>query len=209
VATTGLFAFFTVSLLVIMTPGQDTLLTVRNTLNGGRIAGWLTAVGVAGGQLTWTVAASAGLSAVLLAYPAAFVAIRVAGGVYLIVLGLQSLRAAMGQRAEAVAGLQTRPATRPPTYVRQGLLSNLGNPKMLLFFAGLLPQFAPVGSSMALAMLGLTFCVLTLAWLCVYATAVARLGELFLRPRFWRSIEGATGVGLVALGLRVAVDVPL
>jgi threonine/homoserine/homoserine lactone efflux protein len=205
-ATTGLFAFFTVSLLVIVTPGQDTLLTVRNTLHGGRIAGWLTALGVAGGQLTWTLAASAGLSAVLLAYPSAFIAIRIAGAAYLILLGAQSLRAAISQRRITVMRIEPGQAARQPAYIRQGLLSNLGNPKMLLFFTGLLPQFADGGRAIDLVILGLTFCLLTLSWLCLYVAAVAKLGELFAKPRFWRSLEGAAGVGLVALGLRIASD---
>src|SRR5439155_16708532 len=88
---TGPLAFLAVSVLVIVTPGQDTLLTVRNTLGAGRIAGMLTAVGVAGGQLTWTLAASAGFAAVVIAYPAAFTAIRVTGAAYLVLLGGRSL----------------------------------------------------------------------------------------------------------------------
>ncbi len=206
---TGLFAFVTVSLMIIMTPGQDTLLTVRNTLTGGRVAGWLTAVGVAGGQLTWTLAASAGLSAILLAYPSAFAAIRVAGAAYLVLLGAQSVRAAVSQRRLSTERFEPGEAIGRPAYVRQGLLSNLGNPKMLLFFTGLLPQFAGGGRAIDLVILGLTFCLLTLSWLCLYATAVAKLGELFSKPKFWRTLEGATGLGLVALGLRVASDAAL
>ncbi|HWM09910.1 MAG TPA: LysE family transporter, partial [Solirubrobacteraceae bacterium] len=85
---------------------------------------------------------------------------------------------------------------------RQGLLSNLGNPKMAVFFSSLLPQF---GSSFAVLLaLGLLFCALTLAWLCAYALAVARAGDVLRRPRVRRTLDAVTGTALVALGLRLA-----
>ena len=84
-------AFLAVSALVIVTPGQDTALTVRNTLLGGRAAGVLTALGVAAGQATWTVATGIGVGALLVAWQPAFLALRIAGGAYLVVLGVQAL----------------------------------------------------------------------------------------------------------------------
>ena len=92
----------------------------------------------------------------------------------------------------------------PP--LAQGLLSNLGNPKMAVFFTSLLPQFAPHGSFVALFALGVVFCTLTLAWLSGYALAVSRASELLRRSRPWRAIEALTGAVLVALGLRVAAS---
>ena len=92
-----LAAFLGVAALVIVTPGQDTALTIRNTLLGGRRGGVATAAGVVSGQLVWALAASAGLSALLLASAPLFTAIRVAGAVYLVLLGVQSLLAALGR----------------------------------------------------------------------------------------------------------------
>ena len=202
----SLIPFIGVSLLVIVTPGQDTLLTVRNTLIGGRIAGWLTALGVVTGQLAWTLAATFGLSAALVAYPSAFVAIQLAGAGYLVIIGAQSLRAAIQRSRIASPGSELRPAIRRGPSLRQGLFSNLGNPKTLLFFTSLLPQFSDGRSASDLLALGLTFCVLTLLWLCLYAVAVARLGNLFARTTLSRTLEGLAGVSLVALGLRIATD---
>src|SRR5262245_37233333 len=131
-----LAAFVGVSLIVIVTPGQDTALTIRNTLVGGR-GGWLkTALGVASGQLTWALASSAGLAAVLLASRPLFTGIRLAGAAYLLALGAQALIAAVRGREHA----PTR--RRRGAAYRQGILSNLGNPKMVVFFTSLLPQFA-------------------------------------------------------------------
>jgi threonine/homoserine/homoserine lactone efflux protein len=193
---THLVAFLGVSLLVIVTPGQDTALTIRNTLLGGRRAGVRTAAGVAAGQATWTLAASAGVVALLRASAPAFTAVRLVGAAYLVYLGLQTLL--RRGHFEARTGGSARRA------LRQGLLSNLGNPKMAVFFTSLLPQF---GSSFgALVALGLGFCSLTFLWLSGYAWAVARAGDVLRRPRIRRALDRVTGVVLVAFGLRLAVE---
>jgi threonine/homoserine/homoserine lactone efflux protein len=191
-------AFLAVSALVIVTPGQDTALTIRNTLLGGRRGGVGTAAGVAAGQATWTLAASAGVVALLRASEPAFVALRLLGAAYLVYLGLQLLL----RRGEARprAGGSSRRA------FRQGLLSNLGNPKMAVFFTSLLPQFA--ASFPGLVTLGLVFCSFTFVWLSGYAFAVARAGDLLRRPRIRRALDRLTGAVLVAFGLRLAAESP-
>jgi threonine/homoserine/homoserine lactone efflux protein len=193
-----LLAFVAVAIVVIVTPGQDTALTIRNTLAGGRRAGFRTAAGVVCGQAVWALAASAGVAALLVASEPAFVALKLAGAAYLVLLGSQALVAAVRGRGEAHAGAFAATGRE----LRQGLLSNLGNPKMAVFFSSLLPQFGD--SFAALLLLGLLFCALTLAWLCVYAAAVARAGELLRRPRVRRAIDALTGTALVALGIRLA-----
>jgi threonine/homoserine/homoserine lactone efflux protein len=194
---THLVAFLGVSLLVIVTPGQDTALTIRNTLLGGRRAGVRTAVGVAAGQATWTLAASAGVVALLRASELAFTTVRLVGAAYLVYLGLATLLR-RGHVEPRAGGSSSRRA------LRQGLLSNLGNPKMAVFFTSLLPQF---GSSFAvLVTLGLVFCSLTFLWLSGYAWAVARAGDVLRRPRIRRALDRVTGVVLVAFGLRLAAE---
>jgi threonine/homoserine/homoserine lactone efflux protein len=194
-----LLAFLGVAIVVIVTPGQDTALTVRNTLAGGRRAGVRTAFGVVAGQAVWALAASAGVAALLVASEPAFLALKYAGAAYLIFLGAQALIAAARRRPPAEHG---GPRTAHGRELRQGLLSNLGNPKMAVFFSSLLPQFGD--SFAALLALGLLFCSLTLAWLSAYAVAVARAGDVLRRPRVRRTIEAVTGTALVALGLRLA-----
>jgi threonine/homoserine/homoserine lactone efflux protein len=196
-------AFLAVSALVIVTPGQDTALTIRNTLARGRRGGVHTAAGVALGQLVWALAASAGLVALLRAWEPAFLALRIAGAAYLLYLGLSALRSAFTRAREPSAVLQERLRTPP---LVQGLLSNLGNAKMAVFFTSLLPQFAPHGSFAELFALGAVFCALTLTWLSGYALAVSRASELLHRSGPWRAIEALTGAVLVALGVRVAAE---
>jgi threonine/homoserine/homoserine lactone efflux protein len=205
-----LAAFLGVAALVIVTPGPDTALTIRNSLLGGRRAGMFTAAGVACGQAIWAVATSAGVAAVLRASEPAFTALRFAGAAYLAWLGLQALVAAVrrdGSAGRVCARRRAGPTTSRRA-LRQGLLSNLGNPKMAVFFTSLLPQFAAGGrnSFATLLLLGLLFSTMTLAWLAAYAAVVAGAGERLLRPRVRRLVDAVTGAVLVALGVRLATE---
>jgi threonine/homoserine/homoserine lactone efflux protein len=201
-----LAAFLAVSAVVIVSPGQATALTIRNALIGGRRGGVFTALGVSSGQAVWTVAAAVGLSALLQASEPAFVAVKLAGAAYLIYLGAQSLVRAVRQRPAALRPRSGSSALPGGAAFRQGLLSNLGNPKMAVFFTSLLPQFTPAGSAsfVVLLALGFTFCLLTFLWLSGYAFAVAKASAVLLRPRVRRALDALTGAVLVALGLRVA-----
>ena len=203
-----LIGFLGVAVLVIVTPGPDTALTIRNTLLGGRAGGIATAVGVVAGQAIWALATSLGVVALLLASEPAFAAVRLAGAAYLVFLGVQTLLTAWrGGSWEAAAGEGT-PALAPRVAVRQGLVSNLGNPKMAAFFPSLLPQFVPAGEPafLPLLSLGLLFCTMTLVWLTAYAVVVSRAHGLLRRTGVKRALEAATGTVLVALGLRLAAE---
>ena len=193
-----LAGFLVVAAVVICTPGQDTALTIRNALAGGRRSGLATALGVALGQAVWTIAAGAGLVAVLRVSQPAFTALRLAGAAYLIYLGVQSLVAALRRSPHRPAAGRSTPGSS----LRQGLVSNLANPKMVVFFTSLLPQFGDAFAT--LLALGLFFSVLTGAWLAAYAVAAARARRLLARECVRRVFDVLTGAVLVALGLRVA-----
>jgi threonine/homoserine/homoserine lactone efflux protein len=204
---TDLAGFVALAIVVIVTPGPDTALTIRNTLVGGRHAGVATAVGVALGQATWSLATSVGIAALLVAAEPAFAALKLAGAAYLIYLGAQSLWSAFRGRPAHPTVDRLVVRVRATTALRQGVLSNLTNPKMAVFFPSLLPQFVAADAPpfLALLALGILFCVMTLAWLTAYAFAVARAGDVLRRSAIRRAIEAVTGVVLVAFGIRVAV----
>jgi threonine/homoserine/homoserine lactone efflux protein len=204
----ALWAFVGVAALVIVTPGPDTALTVRNALLGGRRAGVATAAGVALGLAVWTAAASAGLAALLVASEPAFVAVKLAGAAYLVLLGLQTLVHAWRGRPVEGDGERGAARLRAGVALRQGLLNDLGNPKIAVFFTTLLPQFAPArGPAFAtLLAFGLLFCAMTFAWLCVYSAVVARAGRALRRPRVRRALDAVMGAALVAVGVRVGVE---
>src|SRR5439155_7110312 len=135
--------------------------------------------------------------------------LKFAGAAYLVFLGAQALYAAFrprGDNAKTTVHVPRGPA-RLAAY-RQGMLSNLGNPKMAVFFSSLLPQFiAPGHASFAtLLMLGLLFNVMTLTWLTGYALVVARVGDVLWRDRVRRSMGAFTGLVLIGLGLRLSPD---
>ncbi len=200
----GLLSFVAISAVVIMTPGPDTALTIRNVLVGGRSAGVATAFGVVAGPATWAVAASAGVVSILLASEAVFHAVKLAGALYLIYLGARSLWNAWRNGALIpVNGTRSNAGA-----FRQGLISNLANPKMAVFFASILPQFAPRDGAVfaTLLALGALFCAMTLAWLSLYSVAIGRLRDVFNASRVRRALEGQTGAALVALGVRLAAS---
>jgi threonine/homoserine/homoserine lactone efflux protein len=205
---TDLAGFLVLSIIVIVTPGPDTALTIRNTLLGGRASGIATAAGVAFGQAAWSVATSAGVVALLVAAEPAFVALKLAGAAYLVFLGAQALWAALrpGRTRQTAAATPHAVRLRPASALRQGVVSNLTNPKMAVFFPSLLPQFVSPGATsfVALLALGLIFCLMTLSWLTLYTFVVARAGDVLRRAGARRIIEGVTGAVLVAFGIRVA-----
>ncbi|UCI06925.1 LysE family translocator [Mesorhizobium sp. B1-1-8] len=203
-------AFLGVSLVVIMTPGPDTAITIRNTLLGGRSAGLFTALGIASGLSIWALATSAGIVALLTASEPLFLAIKYAGAAYLIYLGAQALREAF--RPSAIPHPQTAkvPQARLASGAayRQGLVSDLSNPKIAVFFPSLLPQFVPAGEAtfLSLLLLGITFALTTFAWLVFYAAVVAKAGDWLRQPSVRRVVEGITGTLLIGLGLRIATE---
>jgi threonine/homoserine/homoserine lactone efflux protein len=199
------FAFLAVAALVIVVPGQDTALTIRNTLGGGRRAGIATACGVACGLAIWAVATAFGLAAVLVASEPVYLALKAVGAAYLLWLGACCVWHAIRCVAPAaVATATVAPRLAPRAAFRQGIVSNLGNPKIAVFFTSLLPQFTPTGSTFVTPLgLGLLFCLLTLGWLAGYAAVVAHAANVLDRPRARRALDAVTGTVLVALGLRL------
>ncbi len=199
-AVVELAAFLGVAAVVIMTPGQDTLLLIRNTLAGGRRAGITTAIGVAAGQLTWAVATAGGVVALIAAFTPAVWAIQLFGAVYLGYLGLQALLgAARSDRRDGETLHRHRASLSPNIAFRHGLISNLSNPKMVVFFPSLLPRFAPGGadSLAGLVGLGLVFSLMTLVWLSSYVILLGKFGDLLRRPIIRRALEGLSGSILV------------
>jgi len=200
---TNLLLFAGVSLVVIVTPGPDTALTVRNALLGRR-SGILTAVGVGTGQLAWALLTACGVASVLAAHQGALNVLRLAGAAYLVGLGAHALWASWHSPS-------TTPPPRPRHGARrsfaQGLVSNLANPKMAVFFLSLLPQSAgPDPSLSALAGLGLLFAVMTVMWLAAYALVVDRARNVLQRNAVRQWMDRLTGVVLVGLGVRVATE---
>jgi threonine/homoserine/homoserine lactone efflux protein len=179
-------------------------LVLRNGLGRGRRAAIETAVGVNAGLLVWALAAALGLAALLQASAAAFTLLKLAGAAYLLWLGLRTLREAW----RGTSGVMAEPARRRrgTSPFRQGLLSNVLNPKIALVFTTLIPQFVDSGDA-ALAqtlLLAGVFIGMGLVWLTSYALLVAKLGALLRHSVVRRVLSALSGTVLTALGLRLA-----
>ncbi|MFI6908524.1 LysE family translocator [Nonomuraea sp. NPDC050394] len=193
-----LLTFSVTALIMIMIPGPDAALIMRSSLAHGRTAGLLTMTGGLLGLGVHAVAAAIGLSALLAASPTAFSVLRWLGVAYLFWLGVQGLRAraVVAPPAEPPAGTGLR-------HVRNGFLSNLLNPKVLLFFVTFLPQFMEGAAPMLLSAI---FAALYALWFSFYNVVVDRVGALLRRPKVRARVERVTGVLLVGFALRLAVQ---
>jgi RhtB (resistance to homoserine/threonine) family protein len=198
----ALLPFLAISILLIAIPGPDTAVVTKNALLGGRRGGVLSALGVSTGLTVWTLAAALGIATLLRASEAAFLALKIAGALYLIWIGIQMLRA-RDPLAESTGPRTTSGAKA----LRQGLLSDLGNPKIAVFFTSFLPQFVHGGAVfLPLLVLGALFAVLTLAWLAAYALLIGRSSALLRRPGVRKVVDRVTGVVLIAFGVRLALE---
>jgi threonine/homoserine/homoserine lactone efflux protein len=188
------------------TPGVDFLLTVSRTLQGGARAGVAAVLGINAGCVMHALAAAFGLAALLAVHPQAFRLIQWAGAAYLMWLGVGMLRSAVKPAAEQRATVTTD--QERPWWVdfRAGLLTNVLNPKVALFFLAFLPQFVPAGSSSKTAsflLLGAWFVAQGLVFLLGLVAVAARLGRLQASPHIGRWLNGLGGVLFIGLALRL------
>jgi len=200
----ALGVYVVASLALIATPGQDMLYVVTRSLAQGRFAGVCSAIGVCLGILVHTALAALGVGAILQASEALFMALKLAGAAYLIYLGL---RLALGREAAREIGSGAAHLS-PLALLWQGVLSNVTNPKIVLFFLAFLPQFVdPASTNPArdLVFLGVLYAVLALPVKVGVRLAAGSLSERVLRrPAAITWMNRASGTVLVALGLRLA-----
>ena len=198
----GLFVL--AAIVLILTPGQDTLYILGRSLSGGLRAGVASALGITAGSVVHTLAAAAGLSLLLRAFPPAFVAVKLCGAAYLIYLGA---RLVLARNAVHDLTMRSPPSSARRAFV-QGALTNLLNPKVALFFLAFLPQFIdPQGASKGVAFLtlGATFVSMGGIWCLVLACAAARLRAFLVRNAVLRRrIDRGVGALFMLLGARLA-----
>jgi threonine/homoserine/homoserine lactone efflux protein len=204
-----LWAFLAVATLLAVTPGADTLLVARNVLARGRAAGLATIAGIAAGCVVHAALSAVGVSLILVRSAEAFEALRWGGAVYLILLGGQAIRS--WWRADDVAppaAAAARPGARRLRSFLEGLLTNVLNPKVGLFYLAFLPQFLRPGDPVLARslLLGSLHIGIGVVWLSLLSLSLVRVRPL-VEGRLWRArLEGACGAVLIALGVRLAVE---
>ncbi|HEX6398672.1 MAG TPA: LysE family translocator [Steroidobacteraceae bacterium] len=196
--------FIATAIVLILTPGQDTFFILGRSIASGRPAGIAAALGVSAGTIVHTCAAALGLSALLATSPYAFMAVKLAGAAYLLYIGVRALltpaNGLPGADADGDGG-------RWPAF-RQGIVTNLLNPKVALFFLALMPQFISTGSTHkvgAFLALGFSFVAMGLVWCTILAVGASYLRKAFLRrPSLASWMNRVAGTMFIALGLRLA-----
>ena len=206
------FVFLAVITLLTITPGADMAMVSRSVFMGGRREAFATTLGIGAGCMIWAIASAAGVAAVLAASETAYDALRLVGAAYLVWLGVQSLwtaargygRAQLAHAGGAPGG--TGGSLRRP--FRQGLLTNLFNPKIALFYTTFLPQFIRPGDPVLLLSIAMAtvHIALGIVWLSGYAWLLDHAVEAFRGSRVRRVLDSLTGALLVGLGIRVAAD---
>ncbi|WHY59873.1 LysE family translocator [Cytobacillus firmus] len=200
------FTFLILSLFVVMSPGIDTALITKRTIADGRADGYKMGLGITAGSLVHTFAAAFGLSAILMQSAAAFEVIKYAGAVYLIYLGLSSFISLKKKKNE---DLETEVITdMKKSAFKQGLLSNVLNPKVAMFFLTFLPQFVKAGENAQhqLIIMGIIYTLLSISWFFLYVFFINYLREWLMSPKVQRVMDKATGVVLIGFGLKLALD---
>ena len=204
-----LVPFLALAILVIITPGPDMALVTRNALRGGRRAALLTTLGIVSGLLVWTLASAVGVAVLLEANAFAFTALRLAGAAYLAYLGIRALVTSWRHQTTPFSIPENRfDITRMNSSYAQGFVNNVLNPKIAIFFTSLIPQFITPGPSVAFdsTELAAIFAIMGLAWLTAFSIVAGSTRSVLKLPRVKQWLDRATGVALVALGVRVAME---
>lgn len=199
-----LLPFLAISVLVAVLPGVDMAVVTQQVLARGHRAGLLAVAGIVTGSAVQAAAATAGLSALLAASAPAFAALKIVGSVYLGWLGARTLwriRHGAPQDAGPSRGTGSRS-------FRTGLLTNLLNPKIIVFYVAFLPQFVVPGPGAPgrTALLAAVFLVVATAWLLIFIALLDRLRPLLVRAAVRRRMEQVTGLVLIGLGVRLAAE---
>ncbi|MCL7944104.1 LysE family translocator [Marinobacter sp. ATCH36] len=213
---TELFWAYLVAIsLLTITPGVDTLLVMRNAGRGGLQDGCVTSVGICSGLFIHATLSALGISVLLVETAWAFTALKWAGACYLVWLGLNSLRQAMKpvagkgpeQQAVGAATAFTKPVSTAVAF-REGLLSNVLNPKTALFYMALLPQFIdPTGNAFQQSLfLAAVHFVLAMGWQCALAVLVVKSRRLGVGQGVKRTLNALTGGFFVAIGAKLATQ---
>ncbi|WP_433213853.1 LysE family translocator [Dactylosporangium sp. CS-047395] len=198
--------FLIFAAILVLIPGADFTIVVKNTLMGGRLRGAWASVGVSASNVLQGAAAVAGLGAVIVRVEPLFLAVKWAGIGYLLYLAFDSFRSCY--QGAYPAQLSAAPDSRAAlTGFRQGFLSNITNPKVLVFYLAVLPQFlGPASPPLTLLAYALSHALLSLLYLQLIVALLNRARRFFANRRVRRTLDAATGGILLAFSTRLALE---
>lgn len=202
-------AWIAVAVVLIVTPGPDTALIIRQALRAGARAASLSAAGIGAGSSAWAFASVVGVAVLLESSAAAFTVLKLAGAAYLTYLGVLSL---IGSFRTTPDSLRDQAPAKPKrlggtSAFAQGLVNNLLNPKAGAIFVTVMPQFIqPRDSLVRLILMVVCYDVIVVAWLCMYGYAVSRAGRGRIGAGVRQSLERLTGIVMIGLGVRLTFE---
>ena len=201
-------SFLGFAAVLVLIPGADFAVVTRHTLIGGRRRGRWSAAGVASSNAVQGSAAAAGLGAVIVHVEPLFQTVKWLGIAYLLFLGVHAFRSAMrGQYAPVLEESVANAGRERRRGFRQGFLSNITNPKVMVFYLAVLPQFlGPHAATAVLALFALSHAVLSLSYLQLLVATLDRARRLMVQRRVRRAMDVVTGSALVGFGARLAVE---
>jgi threonine/homoserine/homoserine lactone efflux protein len=195
------------ALAVVLIPGPDFAVVVGNTMSGGRSRGMWSAAGVASSNAVQGIAAVLGLGTLVIRVQPLFNVIRWAGAAYLMYLGLRLLLAAWRGNYELLDSVSVQHAARRGW--RQGFLSNVTNPKVLVFYVAVLPQFlTPGAGALSLILFAVSHALLSLTYLLTLTIVMHRVRRVLARKRVRRYLDATTGIAMIGFGTRIAIERP-
>lgn len=200
-----LSAFLLAISLLTLAPGVDSLLVIRNSMRGGWQDGVITSLGICLALFVQATISALGLSVLLLQSATAFTAVKLAGAAYLVWLGFASLHQAVRGQSLSLSTSVVKQSFRPIRSLREGLLSNLLNPKAILFYMALLPQFIDADRpalSQSLVLAAIHFAI-AMGWQSFLAIGVYRIKHWLQKERLQRALNTAMGSVLVFLGINL------
>jgi threonine/homoserine/homoserine lactone efflux protein len=202
----ALLSFAATGALITISPGPDSLLVLRTSVAAGPKSAAMAAAGICAGLSAWALAAAFGLSALLAASTPLYQLLKAAGAAYLCWLGVRIIRQSISKQL-GEGGLEFPPRT-PLRWFSVGLLTNLLNPKVGALYISLLPQFVPEGVAAGPFMLALAIIHILegAVWFFVLIVATLPLSRWLVHPPVRGAIDRLTGVILIGLGVRLAID---
>lgn len=199
-----LMLFISSAIIFVLTPGIDTVFVLNRTLQNGRIAGVLSALGVATGVLVHTLFATLGLASILAKSATAFMLIKYLGAMYLIYLGIMAIKNSLNAKNYQLNS-QDNPKSAKNAYL-MGLLTNVLNPKVALFFLAFFPQFIQkdaLANAAPYLFLGGLYAIISVTWLVLLAIIGAMFIQFLQSVKARRSMDGISGIAFIGLGAKL------
>ena len=203
-----MWMFTAVALMIVMVPGVDSLLVLKNTMVYGKKAGFFTMLGIVIALFVWTTLAVLGLAAIISKSMVVFLFIKYAGAAYLVFLGVQALRSKAQNVALQEKAAPTQLEHASVSCMIQGVTTDLLNPKTLLLYVTLMPQFIQPDfnvNSQLIILAGILI-ILSIIWLGIIIFVINGIRKWFMKPVIQNAFNKLTGILLIGIGVRIAKE---